>query len=227
MSIPSGGGDWSRDQKRRTIDIVKGLLRDQTEPVLTTEDLGRYGGASELETLLSNAIIEQQMFDCKQGLHALDASRSFDENAFEKIEKTLAAMSNAGPGARGYVLLGIADDAADSARIAQLDIITPSIFRGFYIVGIERESGIRGTTLNDYWAWIIQRLTNGKLDRALSSQVAADSRFINYNGKAVAMLRVTGRAQPTFYENALYERSGSSTVTVPPGNDYMRIFSRF
>jgi len=227
MGVPAGGGDWRREQKRRTVDVVKGLLASETEPFGEAEDLGRFGWASELETLLGNALVEQQMFDCKQGLLLLDLARAFDASSFDKIQKSLSAMANMGPDAKGYVLLGVADDARDAQRVESLDGVASLTYRTFQIVGIEREAFVRKESLNTYWVWLMQRLSSGDLEAGLATRLATDSRLVNYKGRAVAMLRVTGQSQPCFYQGDLYERSGSSTVLVPQGTDYMRVFSRF
>lgn len=67
MNVPAGGGDWQRDAKRASFNAVKGTLREAFEAVAEGEDLGRYGWASQLETLLGNALVEQQLFDCSKG----------------------------------------------------------------------------------------------------------------------------------------------------------------
>lgn len=75
LNVPGGGGDWRRDAKRSTIDAVTGVLRDAFEPSPNGDDLGRFGRATEFETLLGNALVEQQLFDCKQGFLRLSGIR--------------------------------------------------------------------------------------------------------------------------------------------------------
>lgn len=71
MSVPGGGGDWTRPSKRVTIDSVKGILRSAFEGPVVGDDVALFGYASQLETILSNALVEQQLFDCKQGFYTL------------------------------------------------------------------------------------------------------------------------------------------------------------
>jgi hypothetical protein len=226
LTVPGGGGDWSKETKRQTFDAVKGVLRKAFERVPAgEEDLGRYGRATEFETLLGNALVEQQLFDCKQGFLTLNGARDFDSESFTKICNTLGAMANTGPGAVGYVVVGIADGPPDAARVADLDEIEPVIYRGFSVVGIEREANLRNETLNDYWSWLMQKLRSSLPDK-LGASVASESRLVGYMDKAVLVLKVKGLDEPVFISDNLYERSGSDTVMVQT-NDYMRVFSKF
>ncbi|MEJ7570217.1 MAG: DUF262 domain-containing protein [Gaiellaceae bacterium] len=225
LNVPGGGGDWAKEVKRTTFDAVKGVLTGSFEPAPDGEDLGRFGRATEFETLLGNALVEQQLFDCKQGFLSLGSSRVFDEESFEKICRTLTAMANGGPGHVGYVVVGVADDVADAQRVVELDTVTPIVYRGFHVVGIEREASLRSDTLNDYWSWVMQRLRTG-LPGPFGPSVTAESRFVGYIDKAVLLLKAHGGQAPVFFGDELYERSGSDTVRVDTA-EYMRVFSRF
>lgn len=227
LSIPAGGGDWARDQKRNSVDAVKGVLRSTFEASSETEDYSRYGWASQLETLLGNALVEQRLFDCKQGMLTLDSKREFDEKSFTKICRTLTAMANGGPNVVGHVVIGIADDSADAARIKALDGVSAQLYRHFNVVGVDREAKVVGKTMNDYWTWLMQRVSSSKvLDSSLAKGVAASARLVNYRSRAVIVLSVSGGSAPIFFEGKLFERSGSETVEVPQA-EYIRVFARF
>jgi hypothetical protein len=225
LQVPGGGGDWNREAKRGTINAVKGRLRDHFEPAPSGSDLGRFGWAAQLETLLGNALVEQQLFDCKQGLLSLGTSREFDEDAFTRVCRTLVAMANHGVGAVGYVVLGIADSTQDAERVAELDGIVPQTYRGFHIVGIDREATILDKSLNDFWLWLNQRL-RAALPNPVGQTVTQDSRIVPYRGHTVALLKAAGASQPVFLDEVLYERAGSETVQVQH-DDYFRIAQRF
>ncbi|WP_189079690.1 DUF262 domain-containing protein [Mangrovihabitans endophyticus] len=227
LSIP-GGSDWTGDAKRASFDAVKGVLRPAFEDAGHSEDFGRYGWAWQVETIMGNALVEQQMFDCKQGLLRLDQSREFDSSCLGKITKTMSAMANMGRDSVGYIMLGIADKQEDANRIASIDGISVQHFKKrFAIVGIEREAVVRGEDMNIYWTWLMQKLREAKtLDRRLAAQVVADARLANYAGHLVGILKVRSIGEPAFYGQDLYERSGSETrkLSTP---DYTRVFSRF
>lgn len=225
LNVPGGGGDWRPDAKRATIDSVAGVLRDAFEEAPEGADLGRYGRTTEFETLLGNALVEQQLFDCKRGMLRLVGEREFDDVALEKICRTITAMANAGRNATGYVVIGIADDEDDANRVRELDGVEPTLYRGFYVVGLEREANVCGETVNDYWSRLIQRVRTA-LPAPLAAQVASESQFVAYVDKAVVVLKVKGGSEPVFLDDKLYERSGSDTVEAPT-TDYARIFARF
>src|SRR5664280_2444390 len=189
-------------------------------------NLANFGYTSQLETIMGNAPVEQQLFDCKQGFIDLSPARTFDETSFKKIACTMSAMANGGKSVSGYVAVGIADTATDAQRVASLDGVTPILHRGFRVVGIEREARLRGEPLNDYWHWVIQKLLMSGLDSSLAQGVAATSRLIPYQGLAVGLLRVQAGAAPTFFGRQLYERSGSDKKLVEQ-KDYQRIFLAF
>lgn len=226
MSVPGGGGDWTGPTKRKTIDSVKGIIRNAFEGPIVGDDLAVFGYASQLETILSNALVEQQLFDCKQGLYTLASTRSFDEDNFRKIARTMSAMANGGADSVGYVAIGIADTDADAQRIVQLDNLDAVLYRGFRVVGIGREALLRGEDLNDYWHWLIQKLPSTGLDPSLASAIANSARLVPYHQHAVGLFKVKAGPSPSFFEGKIYERSGSDTILVP-NEQYVRIFDGF
>jgi len=226
LTIP-GGSEWTREAKRSSFDAVKGVVRQAFEQGGETDDMGKYGWAWQLETILGNALVEQQLFDCKQGTLRLDAQRTFDANSFDKICRTVTAMSNTGRDSVGYLILGVADSESDTTRVVKLDSVEPQKYRRFTIVGLEREALVQNVTLNDYWTTLVQRIRdNPKLDARLSAKISSDARLAHYNGHAVGILKVTSVGDPCFYDGELYERSGSETRKVIQ-SDYVRIFGRF
>jgi hypothetical protein len=222
------GGDWLSASKRQTIDAFKGILFPKMEPTSSDEvDPGHFGWASELESLLSNSLVEHQLFDHKQGFHKLDDNREFDDDCLTKVVRTLTAISNMGKNKVGYVVFGITDKEPDTARIVQKDGIQPRSFRGFSIVGIEREASLRGESLNNYWTRLIQRITTHPGIKAeFGKRIGREAKLVSYHGLAVGVLRTPKNAEPTFFDGRLYERIGSETCEVLQ-SDYMRVFSRF
>lgn len=226
LTVPGGGGDWTGTIKRHTIDAVKGVLRSSFEGPADGDDLASFGYASQLETVLGNALVEQQLFDCKQGMFTLGPVRKFDDNCVLKIARTLSAMANSGKSSVGYIAIGIADSEDDADRIAALDGVNPEFYRGFRIVGIGREASLHGTDLNEYWHWLIQKISAAGLESSIAQNVSASARLVNYRGLAVGLIKVSAGASPNFFENELYERSGSDTLVVAK-QDYVRIFQSF
>lgn len=222
-------GDWTVSMKRKTIDAFKGILSSAMVVDRGGKDLGSLATTSQLETLLTNARVEQPPFDCKQGFYTLSPrSRRFDEKSFDKIVKTFTAMANIGRGSTSYVLIGVADSGEDTSRIAKMDSIDPYVLRGFNIVGIEREAVLRGETLNDYWSWIVQKVaTHPALDSSFAKSVARNARLVVYKTAPLGLFRIESGEAPVFYNQEMYDREGSSTVAVGPGPSQFELYRRF
>ena len=229
LMIPGGGGDWTVEDKRRNINAVKGAIRDGFEPVPRgeQEDIGRYGLASHLETILANSVTEQSLCELKQGLLDLtEGLRKFDEESWKKILKTISAIANDGRSNTGYLIIGAADDQKASDRVRALDQTEPVKYRGYSIIGVGREARILSLQLKDYYDWVANKLTGCNLEPDLRSQITADMRLVDYHGLAVIVLKVESQEKPAFFEGKIYERRGSSTVVVPH-SEYHRIFRKF
>jgi len=225
MQIPSGGGDWTAAAKRQSIDLVQGLIRSGFEGPIQGEDLATHGYRNRIETILSNARVEQQTFDCKQGFLRLDEDRGFDDQALENTARSLVAMSNGGPGHVGYVIVGIADSSPDVERIEEIDGQVAKVLRGFPVVGLEREALAQSKSMNDYWSAILQKL-EAALPHPIGAQVASSARLATIDDLTVGLLRVESGGQVTFWGDEILDRRGSSTVVVEK-EDYASIYRRF
>lgn len=176
---------------------------------------------------MSNALVEQQLFECKQGIYRLDHARQRDDGVLAKVFRTMSAMANAGKGATGYVLLGVADKKADAEQIQALDGVASYKYRDFYVAGLDREAALAGLSLSDYWKWVVQQLRgDSRLNPNLAQRIAGDARLAHYKGRSVGLFKVTALAEPVFFDGELYERSGSETLKLSP-TEFGRIYSRF
>lgn len=225
----TSGGDWAAEPKRQTINAFKGILLPYMTIDTHAKDFGQLASTSLLETILTNARVEQPPFDCKQGLFSLNPNtRKFDQGNFDKIVKTFTAMANIGPGHTSYLLLGAADDETDAGVVKELDKISSYELAGFHIVGIGREAVLDGKNLNDYWSWIIQRIgTHPSLPSGFAKQLTREARLVSYKDAALGLFKVTAQSAPVFYGTELYDREGSSTVAVAPGHAQFELYSRF
>ncbi|TGZ10098.1 GmrSD restriction endonuclease domain-containing protein [Streptomyces rhizosphaericola] len=229
LNIPGGGGDWTAEDKRKNIDVVKGAIRDAFEfDPGSRRDTAQFGLASNLERILQNSVTEQSLFELKQGLLTLGAKREFDEGSWEKILCTITAIANAGPDCTGYLVIGVADDEKDVDRIRLLDGVEPVKSRSnrFDIVGIGREAEVRGESLKSYYDWVSDKLTGSDLAPDLRKRVASEISLVDYHGQAVILIKITPSPGPSFYKNVMYERIGSGIKAVEQA-DYMRLFQRF
>ncbi|WP_370739002.1 helix-turn-helix domain-containing protein [Streptomyces sp. EN16] len=229
LNIPGGGGDWTAEDKRKNIDVAKGAIRDafEADPG-SLRDAAQFGLASHLERILQNSVTEQSLFETKQGLLTLGATRKFDEASWEKILRSITAIANMGPDHTGYLVIGVADDEKDVRRVHQMDGIDPVKSRSsrFDVVGIGREAAVRGEILKKYFDWVSDKLAGSDLAPDLRRRVASGISLVDYHGRAVILVEITPSPEPSFYKNVMYERSGSGVRAVEQ-TDYMRLFRRF
>jgi predicted HTH transcriptional regulator len=187
---------------------------------------GRFGRASLVEKILADAIVEHQLFDKKQGFHRLDDKRAFDNSALDKVCETLSAMANQGTGSVGHIIVGVSDKASDTERIRLLDKIAPVVYRGFDVVGMEREAALRNERPSEYWDWLVKKIrSNSDLDRRIADQVTNSAQLIEYRGRCVLILKVTSLHEANVFGDAIFERSGSENLKVPKRRG--RIHARF
>lgn len=228
-SSTTSGGDWAATAKRDTINAFKGRIAPAMTVDASGNDLGQLASTSRLETILTNARVEQQPFDCKQGFYTLSpTNREFDDGNFDKILRTLTAMANIGPESTSYLVVGVADDEEDAARVASLDAPTMYKVGNFDVVGIDREATLSGKSLNDYWAWVIQKVkSSAGLDSDFARSLARSARLVPYRQLTVALFKVQSSTKPQFFKGELWDRHGSSTEQVPAGEPQFEVFRRF
>ena len=137
-------------------------------------------------------------------------------------------MANIGRSATSYLVVGVADDKSDAARIVALDNSPMHQVGNFDIVGIDREAEIFGKPLNDYWSWIMQRVnSHPQLDSDFSRSITRNARLIPYRDLTVALFKVEASTKPQFFGESMWDRQGSSTEQVPAGEAQFEVFKRF
>jgi hypothetical protein len=225
IQIGGGGGRFSGIDRTKNINVVKGLIqpacekRNQNDPALSS-------WTTELENILMQSYTEQSMYDFKQGFLRLDGSHSYDEAIFSKIFKTLAAMANYKPTAVGYVIVGVADNAAALQRLKDLYDVSEVSYQRFLITGIEHEAKMSPKGLDSYFLMVTQKLRQSGLADWAKDQINRDLRVVNYFGRSVIVFRVEAGGIPCLYEGKYYERHGSNIAEIAP-EQYAALFSRF
>lgn len=213
ISIGGGGGRFSAEDREKNVNVVKGILRPAavkrkaTDPALSSWTM-------ELENLLMQSYTEQTLYDFKQGFALLDGSAKLDEAVFSKVFKTLAAIANHGPGAIGYVIIGVADDEKAAKRINELYGITPVKYQNFLITGVDHEAAGLPKKLDSYFLGITQRLTSAPMSVWAKDQIARDIRLIRYFDRSLVVFRVEAGVEPCDYEGKYYERHGANVAEI-------------
>lgn len=226
ISIGGGGGRFSAEDREKNINVVKGLLRGafskrkQNDPALSS-------WVTEFENLLMQSYTEQSLYDFKQGFIPLNGKATKPDDAiFEKVFKTLAAMANHGPGASGYVVIGIADDAKTAAKIESLYGAKPVKYQNFLITGVDHEASSLPKKLDSYFAGAINKLKSSAMSDWAKAQVARDMRLITYFGKSLLVMKVEAGREPCSFDGRYFERHGANLSEVPQAQ-YGALFRRF
>lgn len=214
--------------RRTNINVVKGVIEshfkdaDATFRSSTSKTL-------DFQNYLMRSKVEAATYDYKQGLYSLHPSnREFSEDTFEKkILRNIAAMANLGKSKKGFLFIGVTDKESDTLQVEELDNMqkTPRYY-GFGIVGLEREAILKGVSLDQYIAFIMDKISQSKLPKDLIARVSKSATPITYHGNTVLMLEIEAGNEPVFFNDKLYERDGANCKEVT-GADVVKIFNLF
>jgi hypothetical protein len=199
------------EDRKNNVSVAKGLIRDG----FTKQDVVSLGHGPGLifdfENSLRRSKTETSRYEFKQGVLRLDGGRQVDESFIESLIRTMSAIANLGPDADGFVYLGIADNAKDTARIIEIDGLTPIRFEHVDIVGIDREAKALGRPLDRYMRILEDAISGSDLGEPLRTQVLASIDVVSYKGLSVVRFRVPQQREPTFVGDRCFIRVGSAT----------------
>lgn len=219
------GGRWGADNRATAVNTVIGMIQQYFE-LDKNPDPAKVHWVTKLQNLLTNSKTEQSAYDFKQGLLELADKPKFDEDSFDKILETCAAISNIHKGHKGYVIVGVSDKPATAARVDDLFGVKPILFGGFQVIGIEHEAKYLNKTLDQLFQLITERVKNSELSEPLKSYINSHLKCVSYFDKTVFVFEVQGQEQPSLYRKKYFERNGTQVVEVEPEN-YPALFSRF
>jgi hypothetical protein len=207
ISIPEGSR-WGGEDRHTTIQAIAGTYREAFEPAKGS-DPARVHWITKIETLLSQSLTEQSLYDFKQGFLRLDDTKAFDEQSFEKILKTCAAISNNRRGCKGYVLVGIAENKETADRVADLYGVGAYRYLNFFIVGCHHNGEMLGRKPDQAFQWIVDKVTKSSLSSPLKEYVARHLKPVRYYDRTVYVFEVEGQEDPSHYNGAYYDRRGN------------------
>ena len=199
------------EDRQTNIKITKGLIRDHFVKADAATLAHGPGLLIDFENSIRRSRTETPRYEYKQGLLRLDNAKGTDTNILQTIVETLCGIANVGPEADGFLYLGIADKAADAARVASLYAMTPVVFDHVSIVGVEREALQIGITLDKYMRKIEDYIRQSELSDPLKTQVLTNIDVVAYKGLSVPRLRVPRQSQVSFVGDECFVRIGSST----------------
>lgn len=216
------GGDWNPKSKAEITNHLRTEMEhcfdthfDSESRTTSSLDLSR----SELFTLLTGTLAESDRREFKQGFLPITPNKSerkISDRSFDKILRTLTAISNSNPTESGSIIVGIADDQITAQEIESVDRVTPIEYRTFQIVGIDREVTALGhTSLDKYIDQISQKIRDcSKIDESYRCDIVRNMRIAHYRGLTLLILFSPIVTRPVSFDGELFQRIGSSTVPI-------------
>lgn len=202
--------------RETNIAVVLGLIQGHfvhKEPSL----LGHGPGLSlELENSLRRSKIETPRYEFKQGLYSLSPTRGKDPNLVSRIAEIACSMANLGPDSTGYIFLGVANDAADAARIQVLDGVTPIKVGDVLVVGVDREVRLVGQDVETYVRNFVAELRHTALSEPLKTAILGAVDTIEYRGLSVVRVTVHRQKAMSWVGDNAFLREGSETKLASP-----------
>lgn len=222
------GKEWDADSKAEITNHLYDAMEHCFDGHFSEDsphDLNPDMSITEFNNLLTGTRAEDHRRELKQGLLSVNPKngpRKIEEKLFDKILCTLTAISNSSPTDGGSVIIGIADTENTAHEIEQYYDIKSTEYRGFNIVGIDREVAALGySTINDYIDHISQKIRScPKLNLTYRTEVAKQMRLIECKGHTLIVLFAPTITEPVSFDEKIYQRIGSSTLEVEADQQY-------
>lgn len=228
INIPEGGR-WGAEDRVNLINAAAGRFGPAFGPA-SGYDPAKVRWITQMENILRQSHTEQAAYDFKQGFVRLDGNHIFDDESFQKVLKTLAAIANIRQGVKGYVLVGVADNETHARRVGALYGVDPTKFERFFITGVEHEANALGKNLDQFFSEIVAKVKGSALSEPLRDYVARHVKAVRYYDKTVFVFESMAQVDPSNYDGTFFVRHGNALSEVPAdqyGDLYRRYLSGF
>ena len=224
ITVPEGGR-WGADDRANSVNASAGVYGAAFGPA-KGYDPARVRWITQMENILTQSYTEQGAYDFKQGFLRLDGKNTFDGDSFDKLLKTLVGIANIRKGVRGYVLVGVADTAADAQRVTKLFGVNPTSFDRFFITGVEHEAKALGKSLDDLFMELTAKVKASALSEPLRDYVARNVKSVRYYDKTIFVFETHAQDEPSNFGGAFFVRHGNQLAEIP-ASQYGELFKRF
>lgn len=213
IHVPEGGR-WGGEDRHNAIQATAGVYREAFEKAAQT-DPSMIHWITRIENLLSQSLTEQSLFDFKQGFLRLDGSNAFDNDSFNKVLQTCAAIANNRKGCRGYVLVGVCDRSETADRVKEVFSVEPRDVFKFHITGVEHEAQALGKNSDQMFQFIVDKVTQSGISSPLKEYIARNLKPIRYFEKTIYVFEAEGQEDPSTFNGSYFDRRGSQLEEVP------------
>lgn len=223
--IVTDGGRWAAVTREKSVNDLIAIIARYFQPA--PQRYVNQAWITEIRNLLTNSRTEQPSYDFKQGFLNLSGNNQFDDECLKGVMQTCVAINNIGRGAKGYILVGIAENEQTKNRIQELYDVNPIEFNGFYINGIDHEAITISGSIDDYFMLIKQKIQNYQFSETLKQQILRDIEFCSYNGLHVLKIEIKSAGEVCNFENSFYIRQGSSTEQIVDAQKISALFTSY
>jgi hypothetical protein len=225
--IETGRKATSADERRKNIDVVKGLVGACFVETLDEPVVHGNHATSDIEAIIRRSEIELADYELKQGQLTLADQRGTDPALIDKVIKTICAIANNGPSRVGKVIIGVTDKESDAVRIAELDKIAPRKVGKRFVVGVNREAHFLKTSVEDYFSRWKNAIKDSGLSIHLRDSVLSNIDFNDFYGLGVIVITIPPQKELSYLGDEIYWRSGDSTVRADAPKQIASLAQRF
>lgn len=223
--IVTDGGRWAASTREKSVNDLIAMITRYFQPA--PQRYVNHAWITEIRNLLTNSRTEQPSYDFKQGFFNLSGKHDFDDGCLKGILQTCIAINNIGKSAKGYILVGIAENKATADRIQQLYGVSPIEFNGFYINGIDHEAMNSSGSIDDYFMLIKQKIQEYNFTETLKQQLLKNIEFCSYSGLHILKIEIQSTGEVCDFENQFYIRQGSSTEPLTDAQQISALFKTY
>ncbi len=223
--IVTDGGRWAASTREKSVNDLIAMISRYFQPA--PQRYVNHAWITEIRNLLTNSRTEQPSYDFKQGFFKLSGGNEFDDGCLKGILQTCVAINNIGRDAKGYILVGIAENKGTADRIEQLYGVKAFEFNGFYINGIDHEASICSGSIDDYFMLLKQKIQSYNFTETLKQQILRNVEFCSYNGLHILKISIKSTGEVCDFENSFYIRQGSSTESLTDAHKISALFRSY
>jgi hypothetical protein len=210
---------WSADDREKLSESIYGVIKSNFRPKSGT-DRNLSSWVESLENILNESRTEQVCYDFKMGLHKIsDGTGTFVNGTFDKIVKTLTAMTNSKSG-DCFVILGVAGN-ENAARAHKNHYQSEYLkYNNFCIVGIESEANRYQASIENYEQKILQLISSQPISDKFKQTIKSNLVTFTYNNREIMLLKAFRSENPERYDGDIYRRNLSHLEKVDRDSEF-------
>lgn len=225
----NGDNKWHPSDRENLSEAIYSVIKKSFKPKSGT-DRNLSSWVASLENILNESKTEQVCYDFKLGLYQITNGSGFNQVTFDKIVKTLTAMTNAKAG-DCYVILGIADKEKDAIMHKEYFHSQYVKYNEFCIVGIDGEAKEHHKSIENYQKKILQLIEQQPISDSFKRIIKANLVSFTYKDKEIFLFKAfrdLNTDKPERYSNDIYTRNLSHLEKIDRDNefDFLDIFRK-